>query len=81
MKVPSFEQFVESARKVFAHESAYLTTEQINEYFTREETQELLKKRYENAKKDLAEGKVTESVFLTGCAASAGNCLSWMYED
>lgn len=79
MSAPSYEEFVECVKDAFASANAYLKPEQVEEYFSQEKTQEILKEEYETAKAELAEGKITERIFLKGSATAVGGCLALMY--
>lgn len=78
-KVPTFEEFKETVKKMFADGWTTLSKSEVNDYINSVEAMREIRGEYNSSLKDYNDGKITLRVFRVGCAASVANLLIYMY--
>lgn len=76
MKVPTYEEFKVAVKKHFSH---YWQGKEAEEYIEGEQATNLIIGRYSENVNKLNKGEITYDIFMDGCVASAGYCLSLMF--
>ena len=76
---PAYEEFRDLVKKNFMEDMDDLTEDDVEEFLSEEENEDIIRNQYDYAVVRLEKGEIDETVFRNGCVSAAAYSLEMLY--